>query len=270
MADYKIKTGSRETITTTRHSHSYFEVAKGVFAYKLCVYSTSSNPAIEDHTHELQGLIKRDGITALNKGLMPNPICGVGVALDEAFEAILRFGYSALTDRGVKSHRDLFREDVYDFLIEGGDINRVIRIQHDDHSFWRVDGTVLPTGIYFDYISARMHERVYDLPKALEILAKRGDITFVDPEKNSYKPLLEKVIAPAILPVPYYNSDTARSYLAFYWTPNQEQAAAISDDRVNRFKTVFDGDMLGLRAGGAALFDEYYKTAENKCRCDED
>lgn len=262
--DYKIKTGARETITTTRRSHSYFEVSKGVFAFKLTANTISDNPHVEDHSYVLQGLMKRDGITALNKGLQPNSIRGVCVAPPVTFEAIRRFGYSALTDRGLGSHRDLFREDIYDYLVDGGDVEHVIRIEHSDHSFWRVDGSPLPTGIYFDYISARMHNRAYDLHKALEILAKRGDVTFIDPDKHAYKPLLEKVIEPTILKVPYYNADTASAYLAFFWTPDQEQAELIGGDSVKRFKTIFDADILGLRAGGAALFDDFHKSVERQ------
>lgn len=42
MTDIKIKSGKAEIITTASKEHSYFEVIKGVYAFKLVTRTTSS------------------------------------------------------------------------------------------------------------------------------------------------------------------------------------------------------------------------------------
>ena len=53
---YSIKTGETEIVTTSTTQHSYFEVVKGIYAYKTVKRTTSSHPSIEDHELVLQAL----------------------------------------------------------------------------------------------------------------------------------------------------------------------------------------------------------------------
>ncbi len=147
--------------------------------------------------------------------------------------------------------------EFFDYIVGGGDLSRIVYIKSYDNSVWRLDGTMFPTPIAFDYIAANMNSNSYDIPRALEILKLRDDIVFLDDERAV-------TTKPSVLCIPYYNSDCGHSSLSFLWKPTQEQADRIyaeSDQgggSSRMFGLVFDEDMLGLRAGGAALFDDFY------------
>ncbi len=269
---YSIKTGETEIVTTSTTQHSYFEVVKGIYAYKTVKRTTSSHPSIEDHELVLQGLTKRSGITSLRKGLSPAPAFGnqgqMIVVSDEVLDEIKRFGYLALSARNFKGLDDTA---VYDWLIGGGSTDNVIRFYSYDHSFWRLDGSLLPTGMVFEYIDAGFHNLRYDLPKAVEHLNGRDDVWFFDQEKARFGKSISEVAKSKgeVLSIPYYNADGGRNaFLSFVWTPAQDQAERLYADRQNRYKLVFDEDMLGLRAAGAAHFDDFYKTIERRSTCD--
>ncbi len=102
------------------------------------------------------------------------------------------------------------------------------------------DGRVIPCGVAFDYIEPAMRDTAYDVDKAFDILSKRTDLH-----------QLQKI------DVPYYNG--GGKGLFFIWEVPEELWGEITTNHSNRYKYVFDNDLLGLRAGGAALHTDYWK-----------
>ncbi len=274
MTDYKIKSDTTEIVTTATTQHSYFEVIKGVYAYKTVKRSVSTHPDIEDHELVMQGLTKRSGVSTLRKGLSPEPLNAQRhyvVMPDDILAEVKLFGYLALSARNFKGFDN---QDVYDWLVGGGSPDNVIAFYSYDHSFWRLDGTLLPTGIQFDYIDARFHNQVYDMPKAVAHLSTRDDVIFFSTERARHGASIMETIAKkgAVQDIPYYNRDSGKStYATFVWTPNQGQAERLYKERRDRFKIIFDEDWLGLRAAGAALSDDYYaeynRPSRSSCDC---
>lgn len=126
-------------------------------------------------------------------------------------------------------------------------------------------GVPLPVANFLGYSPSegQVHNGLYDLNKVATILGKRSDIRFVNPrERDSEVP---KGWDP-IQSVPYYNADEGRSYyIPCVWMPTREDYLKLSEhlgDRLglsmDRAAAIFDLDLLGLRAGGAARSESYY------------
>lgn len=245
----KIHSGS-QTITIT-HAFEYAEIVpahgKKQYVYRV----TTSSDGVE--TSKQEGIVSGSGLRKLKKtGIPPmtEPYCLLD---DETFADLNQRGYLALIDTD-RDRRRAIREDIFDYIVEGGDLDKIVRIKTYDHTVWRLDGTIYPTAILFDYISANMNNRAYDIDRAFQILSERSDVTFLD---NNHRPTAGK-----ILRIPYYNSECGETYLSFAWRPSQEQRERLYECELGKFKLIFDEDMLGLRAGGAALFDCFYKSKE--------
>lgn len=219
------------------------------------VYSISINGA-DGYVPKNEGITNKKGIASLKKSGYVSTKNQYTLLGEEMYADFLHRGYLAFLDYKNKNE-DNYRDDIFDYIVAGGDLARIVCINTSDHSVWRIDGTMFPTPITFDYISAKMNSNTYDIPRALEILMKRNDVIFLDDHN-------EIATEPSVKRVPYYNSDCGHSCLAFLWKPTQEQADRIYAESKKggfgsrRFQLVFDEDMLGLRAGGAALFDDYY------------
>lgn len=165
--------------------------------------------------------------------------------------------------------------DVEDPLtaIENGEEVIFIESYGASHQLFDLDGEALPVALFFNYTDGGFSEGKYDLVKAVEILRKRDDITLEEgggerfPGSWSGDPEDPRRYVGTI---PYYNAGRGRTAcIEFGWHPSVEDfrtvwAAALKlradpgSDEVRR--AVFDTDILGLRAGGAAHFDDYYKT----------
>jgi len=120
-----------------------------------------------------------------------------------------------------------------------------------------LDGSPLPCAIYMDYIEAGLSNGRYDLVKAKKILEKRNDIDGL-----------------ILTDVPYYNCSSGCSkYIRLIWQPSKKDYQKMWEKCLS-YKTqwpsttmahaIFDLDLLGLRKGGAAYFDEFYKSKEDE------
>lgn len=216
------------------------------------VYSISIN-GVDAPKNE--GITNKKGIASLKKSGVVFEKTLYTLLSEEIYADFLHRGYLAFLDRNNRGDQH-YRDDIFDYIIGGGDLSRIVYIKTYDHSVWRLDGTMFPTPITFDYISAKMNSNTYDIPRAFDILKKRDDVIFLDDHH-------EVAAEPSVLRVPYYNSDCGHSCLAFLWKPTQEQADRIYAAKGGGgssigYKMIFDEDMIGLRAGGAALFDDFY------------
>lgn len=128
------------------------------------------------------------------------------------------------------------------------------------HRLFDVEGRPLPVGMHFSYIDGRFDNGTYDLNKALEILRKRDDIRFIAEDRWQK--------AGEINRIPGYNAERGRDQcIAFMWMPSVEdyrRMVAKCEEyghqypSVMRYQAMFDLDIFGLRAGGAAKFNDFY------------
>jgi hypothetical protein len=105
-----------------------------------------------------------------------------------------------------------------------------------------LDGVPYPVALYYDYISARMHNMNYKLDDVLEYLKTRDDIRFPDEAK--------------VLDVPFYNCDENHNkYLEFFWMPTREDYIKMWDQcltnggqypSTSRYYAVEALDLLGI------------------------
>ena len=213
-----------------------------------------------------------------------------------AVEIVRRNGYDALSNvfggRGVPSkqyqpwfdmtshHTQMAYKDAYLIATQPfthvathglGDA-QVVQIDHESHPMLRVDGVALPTMLVGDYIGGHFDEAHYDLAKAAAHLLARDDVAVLNdqPHRGRTHPVARNV-NDAILTVPDYNSEPGRRRsIAFRWAPTQQEWDAVQAQATNGhgfcgseiWKAVFDLDLLGLRACGAALFDDFYQAKE--------
>ena len=143
-------------------------------------------------------------------------------------------------------------------LTSGAPEDLVVFVDWGNFELLTRDGLPLPWVRHFDYIDARMYNGVYNLETAVAILSQRGDIILA---RDRYSKGF-------IHPIPGYNATSTQTHsLSFTWAPNVEDYRALVTrcheiggpyPSTNWRRAVFDLDLLGLRAGGAAKYDEFY------------
>lgn len=203
-----------------------------------------------------QGIAAKSAIRALKQGKFPTGETGsrYGLLTDEQVAGIRRVGWNFLADYRNDKVNKAPRPGIYDYLVGGGDPANVLRTD-GWNQFYTLDDEIMPTAVWFDYIDAYIENTRYDLSKVVDILRERDDIVF--PESRDHWTVDKD--RPEIQRIPYYNADGGRTtYVPFFWLPTMEAMKLLEADMSNRYKTIFEQDLLGLRAGGAAKFDEFY------------
>ena len=185
-----------------------------------------------------------------------------------------------------KMNRTSMTADPFEQIDKNGmTVDNLVRVESSSHMLFDRKGGALPVGINFSYIKGNYDNTAYDLQKLAEILMKNPDVQ-VFPSKGKWhsdKADFDKTattVEEAITRVPYYNADGGRhSHIEFRWMPTREAYTAMwaqcqktggqypstCMDRV-----VFELDLLGARAGGAALFDDFYGRNRSEDTDDED
>lgn len=138
------------------------------------------------------------------------------------------------------------------------DLNCLVAPNYSAELLFDRKGKILPTAIYFGYLSGNFNNGAYHLKKALATLKSDSRVAPV-PGKDF-----------AISEIPYYNAE--RNYdkqIEFVFQPTQEDMRAIWDYCTKTFKeypsthrheAIFDLDLLNLRKSGAALYERYYQS----------
>lgn len=241
---------------------------------------------------ETYGLIDDKNLSFLKKGREFKTVTKFVVMSAALREVFATTTYSRAWDS------DLFKTDVargaalFDHFKEGGSVDDLVIMDTGSHSLFDRHGDPLPVGVLFDYISnGRITNRNYDLEKAAAILLARPDVDVwahkggwdtdkadelrVD-GKRTGEVRLATTVQEAVFKIPYYNADGGRSHtLYFVWKPSREDYKAVLEKAGKRgslefHKAAFDLDILGLRAGGAAKYEDYYKDDESTYSADED
>jgi hypothetical protein len=116
----------------------------------------------------------------------------------------------------------------------------------------------LPWARTFEYVSAYIDNGHYDLPKLVEVLEARDDVILFSRRHGDG----------VIVDIEHYNASAARNRtVTFLWQPSVADCRAVvveceriggSYPTTNWREAVFNLDLLGLRKGGAAKYEEFY------------
>lgn len=131
----------------------------------------------------------------------------------------------------------------------------------------------LPVGIYMDYINGDLNNKMYDLKKAFQILKFRTDIKFMNPQGHYINPNKSSVF----FNIPYHNKQEGMDKCMYIvWTPSPKQMKMLLEECrklfsrpkkssfgktvntspfIHRHDVIFELDLLGLRAGGAVIYN---------------
>ncbi len=128
------------------------------------------------------------------------------------------------------------------------DVNNIVAVNgFSDHIIRLLDGRAYRAAVWFDYIQAQIHNGAYDLTKAHEILSKNPNVRELT----------------AVERIPSYNWESHKSNtLSFKYAIPDDQMDMLVKAGTNIYRVVFDNDLLGLRAGGAAMFEKFYESVE--------
>lgn len=277
----EIKSYESDATIVTKTQLQTAEVLPGVFAFKHNVNTTVSGQDGTMRTtrpaaakKEQQGLIDEANLKRLVKGVTWKPSETHWVLTAEGREIIRTKGRNC-PDKDRARLNAAVPKDVFDAFVDGRLTSAdVIITDPKMYVSFTSDGKVLPEVVRFDYISnGRVTNRNYDLEKLVAHLLPRDDIHFF-PGKNNFRDDVvyegkAATVKEAILNIPYYNRDGGRDHtVEFLWSPSQEAYQQLFDALVAgkdvRFgmseihKKIFDLDVLGLRACGAALCEDYY------------
>lgn len=253
MTTYK----SSSTIQHTETLHT-LPVQGNVLAYKLVLLQTlleqTGRKKKLSSPSSRQGLTTKSNVSKYRSG-KPGLESGLSLVTDATLEGMRRRGWSYEPPDGERYAWTI--EKPYDHIESGGTGN-LVRFKQDAHMLYDASNKVLPVGMYFEYISAYMDNRSYDLKRAVEILKDNPN---VDLETARWSDEY-------IDDIPHYNSESNRNRcISFWWAPTQKEYQQMwkkckeigsKYPSTNRYQAVFELDLLGLRAGGAAKHETFY------------
>lgn len=202
-----------------------------------------------------EGTTSWGGLTAFEQGAVSIPEYATGkaalVGTPKVREMLRTTGWSADTHSAIREAL----KDPYTRVTTGEATASDVLILQGQESATNVEGRRVPVAVHFDYINGHIDDSRYDLDRALAILKARTDIRFPPDDGRDGRP-------GTVLAIPHYNVERHRScFLRFIWMPSVEdyQRLPLKMGLFEPHKTVFDLDLLGLKAGGATLFDDFYK-----------
>ena len=200
------------------------------------------------------GFCKIADIKLLKQGVVP-PVNGWALVKPAMLKSLQRFGWGGKDNNHTSSRHKYMYKNTFAATKQGYGV--LVRFDNFTCMVYDVNGDVLPVAIWCDYISASIDNYHYNLSKVVSILKKRNDISFV---------------TNGVEPIPHYNNESGLdSYIGFYWQPyikDYKQMWAkckkIGGDYTsnNMYQAIFEEDLLGLRAGGAARFGNFYESQE--------
>lgn len=156
----------------------------------------------------------------------------------------------------------------YELFASGAaSLEDLVVLEHGGHMLFDRNGEVLPTALFFNYMNGNVHNGCYLLKKTLGILRKDPRITPIRERRSGEAEAVDK---DGWHPqnVPHYNASGACSWhVAFSFAPTADDMKRLWAQMKSyntkypstlAHQAVFDLDMLGLRAGGAAKYSAYH------------
>jgi hypothetical protein len=249
-------------VVKTEKRIDYLTVADDVVVYRLTMNITRGVRAKGPKVIVSEGITSTRGLSAFRNGadhMPPYRKDRGGLLVEDSFREMMRA--SGWVGDDIYKAFEAASKDPYTRFVEGkATAANLVFVDASNHMTYDIEGEPLPTAVLFTYIEAHMDNGHYDLEKALAILKARDDIRFVG--DNRWTP------ADQVANIPGYNAEPGRDRcIGFVWMPKVEdyrrmlaKCAKYKDawTSMNRYRAVFDLDILGLRAGGAAKLDDFY------------
>jgi hypothetical protein len=248
---------------------------------------TGFTPGGLDHSYTHEGFITKSDLDAKRKGREFSTQTGLKVL---PLDVIGRFRTHGFHDaicpedkHGVRQEVVLRNDPFTAFSTGEATIDNVWLLDWRNHGVFDHTGKPTPLAVKFGYLGGNFHNGSYDLSKAAEHLLSRSDVVVFKGEERRYSSRRQKDIAAnareAVQHIPYYNAGKHyNQQIEFKWIPSDEDYArlvekvtlkrmALTDDK---YRAIFDLDLLGLRAAGAAFYDTYEKSRKYEVEDDGD
>ena len=271
-----LKSTAKVTVTTTLETS---KVLGNLFVYKLTQTHTSlvdgDIPIMVNVLNDSQqGFITHEGILAYRKSNTPlKKADQYGFFYDEAFPKLAQLGWFSQWPEAAKLRFQppISTKPFDDFVSGKVAVHNLAEYMPGANAAKCVlTQKMIPVALTLGYIGFNMDNSAYKLRKAYDILSQRSDIVFMDDDDKFVSSKEE-----AIFSVPHYNRTSARTLcMNVVWRPSQEDYDALWEKCIalstkeapfyGRNEAIFDLDLLGLRAGGAALYDSFYKSRDNQ------
>lgn len=268
----------RAVTETTKVEHAL--VDDNLVVYKI----TDARSAVDEDGHKsrkrnvIQGFATEDKFKTWIPGRLSTYNTGFLIApslVTDGFREITQqYGTPGSFFEDKWSYKDLSRMTIdkpFDALKDGASIDNIVQISFgDDGMLYDRKGNVLPVAIVCNYMT-NMHtdNARYDLKKAVDILWDNPAIVFFDGGRQA--DIIEDK-DDAILRIEYYNlSPKSNRHLQFLWRPTASEYRGLwamqlsygeNYPSTSKGRAMFDLDILGLRKGGAALYDDFYSSRE--------
>lgn len=266
---YRPEFQSRTTSLDVRveRSLSYIQVEGDLYAYKLTYThrlpeSTPGSISVNYKDKESQGFAKLSALQDFLDNKVDDLVKETGLHLVKA--EFLQMAQKESYVTAIEHYAPLSKP-YYEFAQSEVPPDLVVRIDHSGYMLFDRHGNVLPTAMYFNYMCGQMGEDTYDLDLAVEILSKDLRIATVDPSTRRGDICETKL---RYYDIPYYNSEPGRTKtLSFTFSPTKEDMVVLWEKAKSLstkypstefHRAVFELDMLGLRAAGAAKHDSFY------------
>lgn len=224
----------------------------------------------------VEGFIDDKNLKKMKAGQAWKKLDRLVLFMEEGREIVRTVGY--MIDERSK-HRKTYtnaivREPFEAFAKGDAVLDDIVVFQHDSHMLLDRKGVPLPVAIDFDYISnGRISNTNYDLKKLVEHLLTRDDVVIHKAGKGHRDDTFDTntpatSFEDAQCTIPYYNADEGRTHTVYFrWMPEREDylkmwewCKANDGKYPSTVKTqaIFELDLLGLRAAGASLCDEFW------------
>lgn len=230
----------------------------------------------ETKAQVVEGFIDDKNLKKLKAGQAWKKLDHLTLFMEEGREIVRTVDYM-INDR-YKDHKTytnaIVREPFEAFAKGDAVLDDIVIFQYDSHMLLDRKGVPLPVAIDFDYISnGRISNTNYNLKKLVEHLLTRDDV-IVHKAGKGYKNYIFDTNTPATsfeeaqCIIPYYNADKGRTHTVYFrWMPKREDYLKMWEwCKVNGGKSpstvktqaVFELDLLGLRAAGASLCNDFW------------
>jgi hypothetical protein len=145
----------------------------------------------------------------------------------EVRDVVRRYPYG--WDKLFAGLKEMHIDNPYSYLQENSyETVELLHYSGHDGNLYDMTKTAQPKAIHFEYISAHMNNRRYDLEEVVRTLEKRDDIIWVD-QRKTWEKLGED--GSKIQSIPYYNAEEDMTHcLDFIWTPSDEDFKKVLDD----------------------------------------
>lgn len=215
---------SQALVVTTRLNT--FELKPGLVVYKLERELQPSGPAgiaalIEQEPQE--GIASTASIEEFKAGTVKeiSKVSSVVWASLEFLSTARKLGFSTARAFAERTPGHRLRDDVYTAIVEDGlPIEQLIEVSYSTDMLFRLDKSMLPVAIGFDYMSGKMHNEAYDLSAVLAAVKDDSRVTFLRSGSRT-------TVQPYVAEIPSYNvyEDSARTHcLCFMYGPTDEEA----------------------------------------------